>query len=338
MTFDFKILALALALALTIALPATAFAKPGEKAAPTPLFVPQSAPPTAIPVGGLMGQEGLNATAWVQTAAEAKIAARQAYFLATRQLDAALKSPKWSAAVEQNPRFEKLPPAVILDLDETVLDNSPYQARLVRADAPYSSQSWKKWSEQADAKAIPGAQGFLSFANKKGVQIFYISNRDQQEEAATRKNLRRLGLPVQGGASGASDHVLLSGEKPGWTSDKTSRRRYVAQNHRVLLLIGDDLNDFVPAKPMTLGQRLALLEKYTNFWGQRWILLSNPLYGSWEGALFDYQNGLPRGEMLRRKYESLQLREPLAPALPKTPISPSASPSVSPSISPLISP
>jgi acid phosphatase len=262
----------------------------------------------SVPVGGLMGQEGLNATVWVQRAAEAKIAARQAYFLATRQLDAALKDRKWSAAVEQGKAFEKLPPAVILDLDETVLDNSPYQARLVRADAPYSGQSWAKWVAEANASSIAGAQTFLSYAQKKGVRIFYISNRSRSEESATRLNLRRLGLPLQDPA----DHVLMSGERNGWTSDKTSRRAFVARNHRVLLLIGDDLNDFVPAKPMTLQQRYQLLEKYATRWGQRWILLSNPLYGSWEGALFNYQNGLPRQEMLRRKYGLLETRDAVA--------------------------
>ena len=91
-----------------------------------------SGAPPAEPLPGLMGQEGLNATAWVQSSAEAKIAALQAYHLATRQLDVALADPNWSAAVEQGAGYQTLSPAIILDLDETVLDNSPYQARLVR--------------------------------------------------------------------------------------------------------------------------------------------------------------------------------------------------------------
>lgn len=277
--------------------PAIAFAQP--------VTAPNTVP-NAVPVGGMMGQEGLNATAWVQTAAEWKIAARQAYFLATRQLDAALKDPKWNAVAEGNGSL-RLPPAVILDLDETVLDNSAYQARLVRDDAPFTPQSWGNWVAQADATAVPGAQKFLDFARKKGVQIFYVSNRSQGEEAATRQNLKRLGLPVQGPA----DHVLTLGERPEWTSDKITRRRYVAAKHRVLLLIGDDLNDFITAKPRSLQERLDLLEKYSASWGQKWILLSNPLYGSWEGALFGYKNDLSRQEMLGRKYGALQTREPI---------------------------
>ena len=289
-------------------------------AAPLPLVFAKPAASPEVPVANLapspsekiVSQESLTATAWVQSAAEAKIAARQAYFLATRQLDAALRSPKWSAAIEQKPRFEKLPPAVILDLDETVLDNSPYQARLVRDNALYSSQGWTRWVAQADASAIPGASAFLEFASKKGVQIFYVSNRNTGEEAATRENLRRLGLPVQG----PDDHVLMSGERPEWTSDKTTRRTFVAQKHRILLLVGDDLNDFVTAKPRTRPERLDLMERYAQFWGQRWIMLSNPLYGSWEGALFDYRSDLSREEMLQRKYNALQTGEASPPLSP----------------------
>ena len=263
----------------------------------------------------LVGQKGLDATTWVQSSAEAKIAARQAYFLATRQLDVALKDRKWSAAVEQGQNFGKLPPAIILDLDETVLDNSPYQARLVRDDASYSPATWESWAEQADAKALPGAAEFLKYAATKGVQIFYVSNRDAAQETATRRNLSRLGLPLQGPA----DHVLLAGEQPDWTNDKTTRRAFVVRNHRVLLLVGDDLNDFVTAKPITLQERLDLYQKYAPYWGQRWILLSNPLYGSWEGALFDYRHDLSRQEMLQRKYDALQTDEPTsAPAIPAT--------------------
>ena len=260
-----------------------------------------------------MGQEGLNATAWVQSAAEAKIAARQIYRVAARQLDVALRDKGWSAAVEQLPGFKKLPPAVILDLDETVLDNSAYNARLVRTDTTYTSAGWESWVSQAAAPAIPGAVEFLNYATKRGVQIFYISNRTAVEEAATRANLVKLGIPIQG----PTDHVLLYGERPEWTSDKTSRRRLVAQNHHVLMLIGDDLNDFAPAKPKTLQQRLDLMRQYDAYWGERWMLLPNPLYGSWEGALFDYKNDLSRQEMLKRKYDALQTREPLA--APSTP-------------------
>jgi 5'-nucleotidase (lipoprotein e(P4) family) len=258
------------------------------------------------PATALKGQEGLNATLWVQKAAEAKFAARQAYRLATRQLDAALRDKKWSAAIEQTGSFRKLPPAIILDIDETVLDNSAYQARLVRDDLPYSGTSWAQWVAQSNAPVISGADKFLAYAARKGVQIFYVSNRGVAEEEATRKNLLRLGLPVQG----PEDHILMNGEMVDWTSDKMTRRSYVAQKYRILLLFGDDLNDFVTAKPRTLQERLELLETYDSYLGERWILLSNPLYGSWEGALLEYRIDLTRDEALRRKYGALETLEP----------------------------
>ena len=290
----FQLLLFSSALCAIPALAQTASLAPLIESAPNP-------PP------GVTGQEGLNATAWVQTSTEARIAARQAYRLATRQLDVALKDKSWSAAVEQSRDFKKLKPAVILDLDETVLDNSPYQARLVRDNAVYTSATWQAWVAQAAAPAVSGAIPFLKYADSRGVQIFYVSNRSAAEEEATRLNLQRLGCPLQG----PDDHLLFNGERPDWTSDKTSRRAFVAQTHRVLLLVGDDMNDFVPAKPLTLAQRDALLEKYDLCWGDRWILLSNPLYGSWEGALFDYRYDLSREQMLARKYQALEFDEPV---------------------------
>ncbi len=266
--------------------------------------------PVPDPRPGVMGGEGLNATAWVQSSTEARIASRQAYRLAARQLDAALRDKLWTASVEQGANYERLPPAVILDIDETVLDNSPYQARLVRDNAVYSAATWESWVNQAAAPALSGVVAFLDHAARRGVRIYYVSNRDAGEESATRANLKRIGARVPW----AYDAVLMNGEKPAWTSDKTTRRAFVAATNRVLLIIGDDMNDFVPAKPLTLAQRDALLEKYDAYWGERWILLSNPLYGSWEGALFDYRYDLPRAEMLARKYGALEFDEPVGAA------------------------
>ena len=266
----------------------------------------------AAPSAPLTGTEGLTATAWVQSSAEAKIAARQAYRLATHQLDVALRDKNWSAALEQTAPFQKLPPAVILDLDETVLDNSPYFARLVRDNAGYSDEGWNRWSAQANAAALEGAVAFLQYAARRGVQIFYISNRTSVEEATTRANLQRLGCALQE----PEDHVLLWGERPDWKSDKSNRRRVVAQKYRVLLLVGDDLNDFVSARSLTLAQRANLYNTYAERWGERWILLSNPLYGSWEGAIYGFKSDVSPQEMLRLKYGVLQYREPTMPTTP----------------------
>lgn len=286
---------------------------------PAPLTPVENVTPVPIPAPPVKGQDLLTATAWVQSAAEAKVAARQAYRLATRQLDVALRDKNWTAATEQIAPFKELPPAIILDIDETVLDNSFYEARLVRDGALYSGETWANWVNQAAADPIQGAVLFLQEANRRGVQIFYVSNRGIAEEAATRRNLLRVGCPVQG----PGDHILMNGERPQWTSDKITRRQFVAQNYRILLLVGDDLNDFVTAKPRTLQERTDLVNKYDSYWGERWILLCNPLYGSWEGAIYGYRNDLSQLDMLRLKYGALQYREPTL--LP----SPSASPSPS---------
>ncbi|RYX85685.1 hypothetical protein EON83_04930 [bacterium] len=269
---------------------------------------------TVAPTTPLIGNEGLTATAWVQSSAEAKIAARQAYRMATRQLDVALKDKNWSAALEQGPSFKKLPPAIILDLDETVLDNSPLFARMARDNVTYTDEGWLKWTAEGNATAIEGAVKFLNYANNKGVKIYYISNRASEEEAVTRANLQKLGCPIQG----PEDHVLLKGEQ-NWTSNKSPRRSFVAQNHRILLLVGDDLNDFVSARSLSIAQRRELFDKYADNWGERWVLISNPLYGSWEDSIYGFKSDLSPQEMLRLKYGVLQYREPTAPIANTTP-------------------
>src|SRR4029079_5818203 len=131
-------------------------------------------------------QENLNAVLWMQTSAEYRESARQAYRIAAMQLDAALRDPAWTAAVEQPRSDSTLPPAVVLDLDETVLDNSAYEARLVHDGRAYSEDDWNRWCEERKAGAVPGAIEFLTHAHDRGVTAIYISNRDHSVEQATR--------------------------------------------------------------------------------------------------------------------------------------------------------
>jgi 5'-nucleotidase (lipoprotein e(P4) family) len=225
--------------------------------------------------------ENLNAVAWVQTAVEYKASAEQAYRLAMLQLETALKDPSWTAAIEQTADASKLPPAVVLDIDETVLDNSVFQARGVRDNVPYSEEAWQRWVAEARAPAVPGAKEFTQYAAQKGVAVFYISNRMAVTEAATRRNLQALGFPLDA----TIDTLLSRGERPEWAaSDKRSRREYVGANYRILLLIGDDLGDFVVAAG-TPDERAARTASHDDWWGRRWIMLPNPTYGSWERAV-----------------------------------------------------
>ena len=113
--------------------------------------------PAAVTSGTAAAHENLNAVLWLQTAIEFEASALQAYRLAHLQLDAALSDPSWTAALEQQVDASKLPPAVIVDIDETVLDNSYYQARLIRDNAVFATPTWDAWVAEARATAIPGA-------------------------------------------------------------------------------------------------------------------------------------------------------------------------------------
>ncbi len=221
--------------------------------------------------------ENVNAVLWVRTSAEYAGAARQAYAAARQSLDRALRDRHWTAALEQRGPFFDLPPAVILDLDETVLDNTPFQARLASDAKPYSEEDWSAWVNEARAGLVPGALEFLTDARASGVALFYITNRACKSDDAgdpTARVLRRLRVPLENGA------LLCKTD----SSDKSARRQAVARTHRILLLIGDDLGDFI-AGPRDLKERSELSQVYAKFWGERWVIVPNPMYGSWERAI-----------------------------------------------------
>lgn len=265
--------AAALATLLTLACTST------STTAPTPAPAPAPAP---VAAQQRCGDSILGATLWLQSSAEYRAATWGTYAAATRALDRALADPAWSAASEQSGSFSNLPPAVILDLDETAIDNGPFEARVIRIGKTYDDKIWDQWVSEAAAHAVPGAPEFLAYAKSKGVTPFYISNRDQDPEGkGTLENLRKLGYPL----SESENTLLLRGTRPEWKSDKSSRRAHVAQRYRVLLVLGDDLNDFANAREATVAQRDAILERTRNWWGERWFMIPNPIYGSWERAM-----------------------------------------------------
>lgn len=242
--------------------------------------------------------ERLHAVLWMQTSAEYGILAQQQYRAAQLALDKALDSrdATWSAAVEQGNSFTDLPPAVILDLDETVLDNTPFEADIIRTRTSFDRDKFKSWVARAEAPAILGSLEFIRHAQDRGVTVFFVTNRYSNEEADTRRNLERLSISLPGDL----DTVLTSGEQPyNWPSDKKDRRRYIAQKYRILLLIGDDLADFVSINENEMSHRQKVAQQYTDKWGKVWFLIPNPIYGSWELAL--YPKGLQDAEILARK-------------------------------------
>lgn len=232
----------------------------------------------------------VNPTVWMQSAAEYRAAALQTYAAARRALDEALSEP--------SPQ----PPAIILDLDETVLDNSRFAARSIRKGVAFSfGDDWSEWVGESAATAVPGAREFLAHAESRGVTPFYITNRTTDMEAATRANLEKLGFPL----GSAEDTVLVRGELPQWnTFDKTSRREFVDSRHHVLLLLGDDLNDFTSASGKSPAERAAIVDGAAQSWGTRWFVLPNAIYGSWESAITG-GSGSPC-DQLQRKVDSLR--------------------------------
>jgi len=236
------------------------------------------------------GNTLLNAALWVQNSAEYKANARQVYANARRALDAALADKSWSATGQTS--AQNLPPAIILDLDETALNNIRFEARAIRVGVTYAQPLWDDWTSKPEATAVPGAKEFLDYAfdKKRGVTPFYITNRKKKEEEKTTQNLVDLEYPivktVPDTPGTTTDNLLLRGERPAWDArDKSARRDWVAQRYRVLLLVGDDLNDFVSAADKTEAERDAIVESYADNWGTRWFILPNPMYGSWHDTL-----------------------------------------------------
>jgi acid phosphatase len=231
--------------------------------------------------------DNLNATLWRENSVEYKANTLGMYQLARIRLDEALADKKWTAATEQTGAYEELPPAVILDADETVIDNGGYESWLVKAHKEFSGKSYGAWVAAADAKAVPGALEFTKYADSKGVKVFYVTNRTADQEEATRKNMEALGFPMGGNV----DTFLMNKEKEDWTSKKSTRRAFIAKDYRVLLLLGDNYGDFSDDYAKSEADRLASLNANMAHIGHDWIVIANPEYGSFESAPFmgDYK-------------------------------------------------
>jgi acid phosphatase len=274
---------------------------------PAPSATATQAPVTA-PSPDVAANDNLNAVAWTQTAFEHDLIYREVYRQAGEKLLLALKDRDWDALPhdERKNKSRGLKPAVIVDIDETVLDNSPYQARLVRDGKSFDEFSWSQWCREKAAKPLPGALEFARLAARHGVTVFYLSNRAQDLNKATLDNLRAEGFPL------ATEETVFLGlgtivegcEQVG--SEKGCRRQLVGRKHRVLMQVGDQLGDFVDVLANTPQGRRDVVAGYMDWFGQRWFVLPNPTYGSWEPALFNNEWSKP--ESLRRADKVRNLR------------------------------
>lgn len=201
---------------------------------------------------------------WQQLSGEYKALCYQAFNLAKLQLDKIL--------LENNDQEKPL--AIIADIDETLLDNSPFNAKMIKTDKEYSKESWVEWGLLKNAKPVPGAVEFLKYAESKGVQVFYISNRYVVQQEETKENLAKVGFPFVD-----DDHIFLR-EK---SSGKEERRKMVVKDNKVVMLFGDNLSDFAEIfDGKRTKERNQIVESFKDRFGAEFIVLPNPMYGDWE--------------------------------------------------------
>jgi acid phosphatase len=227
---------------------------------------------------------------WVASAAEYDALTLQAYQNATQRLDE-LIADKHSSALPGQQGMASLPTAVILDVDETAISNIGFQVQL---DGGFSHEAFDYWQQNNPAGRIAGAPEFIQAARDKGVTVFFITNRPCQERDFAPGPCPQKAITLQdlaeGGIETDADHLMLVGERPEWTREKRFRQELVGREYRVIMLIGDDLSDFLPcvrAKPVsacaaaTADDRKNATLQHAEYWGVRWHILPNPMHGSW---------------------------------------------------------
>lgn len=214
---------------------------------------------------------GVQALLWSQYSAEAQALYLQAYNVAT------------SALIGYKNTADGLPAAVTLDIDETVLDNSPFNVHLLREGYEYSEDYWAEWCERREALPLPGALAFTKLADSLNIAVYYVSNRKVNLLDATIDNLQKFGFP-----NADSSHVLLKTN----TSSKDERREQIRENYEIILLLGDNLGDFdglFDDRSTDFGK--SEVKNYSEEFGRRFIVFPNPIYGSWVRPIFP--EGLP---------------------------------------------
>lgn len=217
------------------------------------------------------------AALWQQKAAEYKALCFQAYNIARIRVDESLS------------QSATLPLAIVTDIDETVLDNSPYTVHTALKGEGYAEKTWMEWTAKAIADTVPGALSFLQYAAAKGIHVFYITNRAEAERAVTLQNLQRWHFP-----DADNEHLLLKTT----TSGKEIRRQQVAQTHKIILLMGDNLSDFTAIfDKQPVDKREQVTQQSAADFGNRFIVLPNPMYGDWLPAMFQYNYKRTPGEI-----------------------------------------
>ena len=244
-------------------------------------------------------EQSMLSVLYVQTSTEFAANNIQTFNNASKALDIALQDKTWTAALEQKGNFASKIPAIIVDVDETVLDNSSFQSRTILSGLSYPN-GWAKWVNESKATAVEGVYEFLHYANDNNVKIFYVTNRLETFREPTIKNIKKLGLPFDDNAN----TLLMRVDEN--VRDKTERRKNIAENYRIVLLLGDQLTDFISTKEAYVfhSDRKKLAKKYSDMWGSKWFMITNPTYGRWELSIYD-QMPKSEDEAIQKRKETL---------------------------------
>ena len=205
----------------------------------------------------LRSRENTMGTLWYQNAAEVDALYQQGYNVATNKLKELLKQPT------------DKPYSIVLDIDETVLSNIPFQVKMIKDGTAFNPKLWDEWVQKAEAKPVAGAKEFLQFADKNKVQIYYISDRTDAQVDATIKNLEAQGLPVQG-----RDHLMFKKEGD---KSKEGRRQEVLKHTNLVMLFGDNLVDFAEFSTKSEADRDKMFEQLKAEFGDKLIIFHNPM-------------------------------------------------------------
>ena len=224
----------------------------------------------------LRSRENTMGTLWYQNAAEVDALYQQGYNVATNKLKELLKQPT------------NKPYSIVLDIDETVLSNIPFQVKMIKDGTAFNPKLWDEWVQKADATPVAGAKEFLQFADKNKVQIYYISDRTDAQVDATIKNLEAQGLPVQG-----RDHLMFKKEGD---KSKEGRRQEVLKHTNLVMLFGDNLVDFAEFSTKSEADRDKMFEQLKAEFGDKFIIFPNPMYGSWESAVYQGEKKDGKGQ------------------------------------------
>ena len=224
----------------------------------------------------LRSRENTMGALWYQNAAEVDALYQQGYNVATAKLKELLKQPT------------DKPYSIVLDIDETVLSNIPFQVKMVKDGTAFNPKLWDEWVQKAEATPVAGAKEFLQFADKNKVQIYYISDRTDAQVDATIKNLEAQGLQVQG-----RDHLMFKKEGD---KSKEGRRQEVLKHTNLVMLFGDNLVDFAEFSTKSEADRDKMFEQLKAEFGDKFIIFPNPMYGSWESAVYQGEKKDGKGQ------------------------------------------